>query len=78
MPDATVDAFIDHGTVARTVDRGVNEAGEHLAKLAEFGIDMEQVAQVLEDEGVAAFAKSFDELMQALEDKAAALHTKAP
>jgi hypothetical protein len=34
---------------------------------------MEDVARVLEEEGVAAFSKSFDELMQALADKASAL-----
>jgi hypothetical protein len=34
---------------------------------------MADVSRVLEEEGVAAFAKSFDELMQALTDKAGAL-----
>jgi transaldolase len=76
MPDATIDAFIDHGTVARTVDQGVDEARAHLQRLAEVGVDMADVSQVLEEEGVAAFAKSFDELMQALTDKAAALQDR--
>ncbi|HLY83281.1 MAG TPA: transaldolase, partial [Acidimicrobiales bacterium] len=73
MPDATVEAFIDHGILARTVDHGVSDARAHLDALAAVGIDMGDVAQVLEDEGVAAFSKSFDELMQALTDKAATL-----
>jgi transaldolase len=73
MPDATIEAFLDHGVVARTVDQGVDEARAHLQRLAEVGIDMADVSHVLEEEGVAAFAKSFDELMQALTDKAAAL-----
>jgi predicted RNase H-like HicB family nuclease len=34
---------------------------------------MEDVGNTLEEEGVAAFAKSYDELLQALQDKAAAL-----
>ena len=42
-------------------------------RLAGAGIDMEDVARVLESEGVASFAKSFDELMQSLSDKANAL-----
>lgn len=70
MPDATVAAFLDHGTVARTVDQGADKAHAHLAALAEAGIDMADVSRRLEEEGVAAFAKSFDELLQALEDKA--------
>jgi transaldolase len=70
MPDGTVDAFEDHGTVARTVDQRFDEARADLARLADVGIDMADVANRLEDEGVAGFAKSFDELMQSLEDKA--------
>jgi transaldolase len=77
MPDATVEAFIHHGVVARTVDQGVDEARAHLARLAELGIEIEDVGQTLEDEGVASFAKSFDELMQALTDKTGSLQRDA-
>ena len=73
MPDATVDAFLDHGTVARTVDEGVDDARRTMDGLAEVGVDMDAVSARLEDEGVAAFVKSFDELIQALEDKAGKL-----
>jgi transaldolase len=72
LPEQTIEAFEDHGTVARTVDQGTDRARVHLERLADQGIVMEDVAQVLEEEGVAAFAKSFDELMQALADKASA------
>jgi transaldolase len=73
MPDGTVSDFLDHGTVSRTVDTGLPEAEALIARLAAAGIDMEDVAQVLETEGVASFAKSFDELVQSLTDKANAL-----
>jgi len=73
MPDGTVADFLDHGTVARTVDAGVDHAHTLIDELAEAGIEMEDVAQVLETEGVASFAKSFDELVQSLTDKANAL-----
>ena len=76
MPDSTVAAFEDHGTVARTIDVGVDEAKAALEGLAALGIDMEDVAATLEHEGVAAFTKSFDELIQALSDKANALHAR--
>ena len=74
MPEATIDAFMDHGTVARTIDATV--AGAHArasSGLPRLGVDFDDVARVLEDEGVASFAKSFDELIQALTDKANAL-----
>ncbi len=70
MPDGTIADFLDHGTVARTVDADLEAARSLIAELAEAGIDMEDVAQVLESEGVASFAKSFDELVQSLTDKA--------
>ena len=73
MPDQTVDAFVDHGTVARTVDRDVDEARRAMARLADVGIDFDDVTRTLEEEGVASFCKSFDELLQALTDKAGAL-----
>lgn len=73
MPDATVADFLDHGTVARTVDADFDGAARVIDQLAAAGIAMEDVAQVLEAEGVASFAKSFDELMQSLSDKAAVL-----
>jgi len=70
LPDATIEAFEDHGTVRCTVDAGVDEARQTLDALADHGIDMADVARVLEEEGVSAFVKSYDELLQALEDKA--------
>jgi transaldolase len=73
MPDGTVADFLDHGTVARTVDTDIHGAEYLINQLAGAGIDMEDVANVLEAEGVASFAKSFDELMQSLSDKANAL-----
>jgi transaldolase len=75
MPDATVDKFLDHGTVARTVDIAteVTAARQLFAALDEAGVDLADVAATLEAEGVASFAASFDELKQVLGDKAAAL-----
>ena len=75
MPEGTIAAFEDHGAVGRTVDAGVDEAHATIDGLARVGVDFADVAKVLEDEGVAAFAKSFDELIQALSDKANALLT---
>jgi transaldolase len=73
MPDETIAHFLDHGVVDRTVDAAPGASAAALARLAGLGIDMADVARTLEDEGVASFAKSFDELMQSLTDKANAL-----
>ena len=73
MPDDTVAAFLDHGTVSRTVDADPAAATRTLAEIESAGVDMADVARTLEDEGVASFTKSFDELLQSLTDKANAL-----
>jgi transaldolase len=75
MPPETAEAFNDHGTVARTVDAGVGAANEVLAGLAEVGIELDDVTEQLEAEGVAAFAKSFDDLQARLTEKAAAIRS---
>jgi transaldolase len=73
MPENTLELWEREGTLARTVDQGVDEALATFDALERVGVDMDDVARVLEDEGVASFAKSFDELLTALEGKAAAL-----
>lgn len=73
LPDATLEAFADHGTLARTIDRGLDEAEATWSALGEVGIDLDDVAEVLEHEGVASFQKSFDELLGALDEKKAGL-----
>ncbi len=71
MPEGTLHAFEEHGTLKRTVDADPDAAAATLARLGEAGVDMLDVEQTLEDEGVHAFAKSFDELLQSMQDKAA-------
>ena len=70
LPDATLAAFADHGAVSRTIDSDVPMSKRQWAELAMLSIDVDQVAQQLEDEGVASFIKSFEELLSALEEKA--------
>jgi len=73
MPDATIDAFERRGTIACTINKDLDQAHQVMDDLAQVGVDMTEVSHTLEEEGVASFAKSFDELMGALNDKAAEL-----
>ena len=73
LPDSTIEAFEDHGTISRTIDAGVDEARDVMANLVAVGVDIDDVTRLLEDEGVAAFEKSFDELLTALATKAEGL-----
>jgi transaldolase len=70
LPEATIAAFEDHGTVSRTIDTGVDAAAETMRRLALLGIDMDDVASTLEHKGVASFHESFAEVLAALAAKA--------
>jgi transaldolase len=70
MAEATIAAFEDHGTVARTIDTGVAEATRVMANLHSAGIDMDDVGRSLEDQGVDGFHQSFADLLITLRDKA--------
>lgn len=73
MPEETIDAFCDHGAAVRTIDADPAAAQATLDAISEVGVDLDDVSRTLEDQGVAAFAKSFDELLAALHAKAAEL-----
>jgi len=69
MPAETVAAFQDHGKVADTITEGVPEARKLLERLAEVGVDYDDVVATLEAEGVQKFADSFDELLDGIRAK---------
>ncbi|MDA8199136.1 MAG: transaldolase [Thermaerobacter sp.] len=69
VPPKTLDAIRDHVRVARTVDHDVDAAARDLDALSQHGIDLKQVTDQLESEGVASFDKSFATLMASLEAK---------
>jgi transaldolase len=66
MPETTLEAFEDHGTLARTVDADLAGAQQTLDGVERVGVDLDDVSATLEDQGVASFAKSFDELITTL------------
>jgi transaldolase len=70
LPEATIAAFEDHGTLARTIDASVQSAAEVLQRLTALGIDMDAVGLALEEQGVASFHTSFQEVLAALQAKA--------
>lgn len=70
MPEATIAAFNDHGTLRRTIDDHADAAAVALKRLAAAGIDLTVVAGRLEEQAVAAFTESFDDALRLLKAKA--------
>ena len=70
MPDATLEAFLDHGTVASTLESDVETAEAHVAGLEALGVSMEHTTADLLAAGVKAFADSYDALLGNIEAKA--------
>lgn len=69
VPPATLDAFREHGRLALTLEQGLAEARGDLQRLVELGIDLDAITQKLQDDGVAAFASSYDTLIASIEAK---------
>jgi transaldolase len=77
MPRETLEAFRDHGKVVDTIEQDVAGARASLAGLADVGIDLKQVTDQLEKEGVDKFQQSFDALVKGIVDKRAAMLARA-
>ena len=64
MPDATLEAFMEHGTARTSIEDGADEARDVISALEAGGVSMEVVTTQLMHDGVKAFADSFDELIE--------------
>lgn len=71
LPPATLNAFLDHGEVALTLAKGLDEAQAQVGRLEVLGIDLAAVTKKLEEDGVGSFAKSFESLMSSITKKRA-------
>jgi transaldolase/glucose-6-phosphate isomerase len=69
LPPATLKAFKDHGTVTESLLENLDEADAVMAQLAAVNVDMEPVTHQLQLDGVAAFAESFENLIEQVETK---------
>ncbi|MBN1963666.1 MAG: bifunctional transaldolase/phosoglucose isomerase, partial [Anaerolineae bacterium] len=77
VPPDTLAAILDHADVRVSIVDGVEAARQQFYQLAELGIDMDAVTDQLQDEGVDKFAISFNQLLERVEGKRAALEGKA-
>jgi len=74
LPPATLEAFLDHGTVVPgAVADGVDAAHQALADLDAVGVDLDAICRDLQDAGVVSFADSYRSMLDAIDAKRAGL-----
>jgi transaldolase len=74
VPPATLDAFIDHGTIAHTLEHDLEAAEAEIQQLSELGIDLAEITDQLLRDGVDAFAKAFRAILASIEGKRGDAH----
>ena len=73
LPEPTLFAFQDHGRTAETLTQNLDDAKRLLERLAQVGVDYDDVVETLEAEGIAKFRDSFANLLARLDTKTQAL-----
>jgi transaldolase len=67
MPEATLVAVADHGVIHGDPVRGSYAAARDILEaLTRVGVDIVDVANALEEQGIASFTKSWDELIRSV------------
>ena len=69
MPEATLRSFLDHGIPDQTVKNDFEGAQRTIDTLLKLGIDLGEITDTLLFEGVKAFADSYDQLIDEINDK---------
>lgn len=68
-PLETIEAYMDHGRLGRTVDADLQEAHAKVERLGHLGVDLDDVTEKLQTDGVNAFSDSFKSLLNSIESK---------
>lgn len=66
VPDATLKAFMAHGTAASTLTVDAEQALAHIAEAEKLGIGFETLATRLQDDGLKQFEEAFEKLLAPL------------
>ena len=73
MPEATLKAFADHGDLGAALSADGGDCEAVIAQHGEAGIDVDALAEQLQDQGAKSFVKSWNGLLEQVASKSAAL-----
>lgn len=77
MPEKTLTAFADHGDLGTTLSAGGSDTEETLTRFAKSGIDIDSLANQLQDDGAKSFVRSWNDLMNVIWSKCSELKKAA-
>ena len=69
LPMETIDAFRDHGKVEDTLIKDIDHANKVMDDLKDKGINIDDITQKLEDEGIEKFNKAYDKLLESISNQ---------
>jgi len=73
MPEGTLKAFADHGELGAELRKDGGDAAKVLGEFRAAGVDLGALATKLQDDGAAAFVKSWNSLLAVIASKSSAL-----
>jgi transaldolase/transaldolase/glucose-6-phosphate isomerase len=74
IPMETLDAFRDHGDAKARLEENMEDANDILQQVQSAGINLDAIAQNLENEGIEKFNQPYNKLMEAIEKQRTAMH----
>jgi transaldolase len=77
MPEATLKAFADHGELGPTMPPDGGDCERVLARFDEPGVNLDELAARLQDEGAKSFSKSWNELMDVIASRSDTIRRSA-
>ncbi len=69
LPHQTVEAFLDHGKPELNIEKGLDSAKMALERLKTVKIEISEICQIIQDDGVSAFQASFDKLIETIKNE---------
>ena len=75
IPEKTLHAFADHGVLQGVMPPDGGDAEAVLSRIRRAGLDVEGLAAKLQQDGADAFVKSWQQLLQRIAEKSAALRS---
>ncbi len=77
IPLETLSAYLDHGQILATLQTDIEKARMQLSSLEQLGINLNDITQKLQQDGITAFSNSFESLINSITQKHQSMEKKS-